>query len=71
MIAEIGGLWVSIRGASIPGDSLDEQHSEWFLERVRLFCIHSFRRISWMSDMTTGESLLLDDLQGAATTVPL
>jgi hypothetical protein len=34
MIAEIGGLWVSIHGASIPGDSIDEQHSEWTLELI-------------------------------------
>ncbi len=34
MMAEIGGLWVSIHGASIPGDSLDEQHSEWSLELI-------------------------------------
>ena len=31
MVAEIGGLWVSIHEASIAGDSLDEQHSEWSL----------------------------------------
>src|ERR1700693_4641238 len=34
MIAEIGGLWVSIHGGSIPGDSIDAQHSEWSLELV-------------------------------------
>jgi hypothetical protein len=34
MIAEIGGLWVSIHGASVPGDSIDEQHSEWTLELI-------------------------------------
>ncbi len=34
MMAEMGGLWVSIHEASIPGDSLDEQHSEWSLELI-------------------------------------
>jgi hypothetical protein len=34
MIAEIGGLWVSIHGASIPGDSIDEQHSAWTLDLI-------------------------------------
>jgi hypothetical protein len=34
MMAEIGGLWVSIHEASISGDSLDEQHSEWCLELI-------------------------------------
>ena len=28
MMAEVGGLWVSIHEASIADDSLDEQHSE-------------------------------------------
>ena len=34
MVAEIGGLWVSTHEASIAGDSLDEQHSEWSLELI-------------------------------------
>jgi hypothetical protein len=34
MAAEIGGLWVSIHEASIAGDSVDEQHSEWSLELI-------------------------------------
>jgi len=34
MMAEMGGLWVSIHEASIPGDSLDEQHSEWSLDLI-------------------------------------
>jgi hypothetical protein len=34
MMAEIGGLWVSIHGAPMPGDSIDEQHSEWSLELI-------------------------------------
>ena len=34
IMAEMGGLWVSIHEASIPGDSLDEQHSEWSLELI-------------------------------------
>jgi hypothetical protein len=34
MMAEIGGLCVSIHGASMPGDSIDEQYSEWSLELI-------------------------------------
>ena len=34
IMAEMGGLWVSIHEASIPGDSFDEQHSEWSLELI-------------------------------------
>jgi hypothetical protein len=34
MMAEMSGLCVSIHEASIPGDSLDEQHSEWSLELI-------------------------------------
>ena len=37
--------------------------------RVRLFCIHEFRRILSMTEMILGAFLLLDDLQGAATAV--
>ena len=34
VMAEMGGLGVSIHEAPIPGDSLDEQHSEWSLELI-------------------------------------
>jgi len=34
IIAEMGGLWVSIHETPIPGDSLDEQHSEWSVELI-------------------------------------
>ena len=34
MMAEMGGLRVSIHEAPIPGDSLDEQHSEWSLALI-------------------------------------
>src|SRR5260370_9645198 len=36
MMAEIGGLWVAIHEASIPGDFLDEHHSEWSLQLTDL-----------------------------------
>jgi hypothetical protein len=34
VMAEIGGLSVSVSVRPIPGDSLDEQHSQWSLELV-------------------------------------
>ena len=34
MMAEIGGLLVSIRQTAIPGDAADETHSAWTLELV-------------------------------------
>jgi len=34
VMAEIGGLSVSVRERPIAGDSLDEQHSQWSLELV-------------------------------------
>jgi hypothetical protein len=80
MIAEIGGLWVSIRGASIPGDSIDEQHSEWSLELIgvtgrRVTAAWCARRIWKQSRVVSeyhyahrqdGEPLSFDDLWIAA-----
>ena len=34
IMAEIGGLLISIRQTAIPGDAADETHSEWTLELV-------------------------------------
>ncbi len=34
MMAEIGGVSISIRNTSIPGDVADETHSEWTLDLV-------------------------------------
>jgi hypothetical protein len=76
MIAEIGGLWVSIRGASIPGDSIGEQHSEWSLELIgvtgrRVTAAWCARRIWKQSRVVSeyhyahsqdGEPLSFDDL---------
>jgi hypothetical protein len=80
MIAEIGGLWVSIRGASIPGDSIGEQHSEWSLELIgvtgrRVTAAWCARRIWKQSRVVSeyhyahsqdGEPLSFDDLWIAA-----
>ena len=56
MMAEMGGLWVSIHEASIPGDSLDEQHSEWFLELIGV----TGRRVTqaWCADGNSRASSL-------------
>jgi hypothetical protein len=80
MIAEIGGLWVSIRGTAIPGDSIDVQHSEWTLELIgvtgrRVTSTWSARRIWKQSRVVSeyhyahsqeGEALTVDDLWIAA-----
>lgn len=34
VMAEVGGLLISLRQATIPGDAADETHSEWTLELV-------------------------------------
>jgi hypothetical protein len=34
VMAEVGGLLISLRQAAIPGDAADETHSEWTLELV-------------------------------------
>jgi hypothetical protein len=76
MIAEMGGLWVSINGASIPGDSIDEQHSEWTLELIgvtgrRVTAVWCARRTWRQSRVVSeyhyahsqdGEPLSFDDL---------
>ena len=84
MMAEIGGLWVSIHQAPIPSDSLDEQHSEWFLELIgdtgrrvtQAWCV----RRRWKQSRVVseyhyahrqdGEALSFDDLRIAAPSDP-
>jgi hypothetical protein len=84
MMAEMGGLWVSIHEASIPGDSLDEQHSEWSLELIgvtgrrvtQAWCV----RRRWEQSRVVseyhyahrqdGEALSFDDLRIAAPSDP-
>ena len=34
VMAEVGGLLISLRQAAIPGDAADETHSEWTLELI-------------------------------------
>ena len=84
MIAETGGLWVSIHGASIPGDSIDEQHSEWTLELIgvtgrRVTAAWCARRIWKQARVVSeyhyahsqdGEPLSFDDLWIAAPRDP-
>ena len=84
MIAEIGGLWVSVHEASIPGDSLDEQHSEWSLELIgvtgrRVTAAWCARRTWKQSRVVSeyhyahsqdGEPLSFDDLRIAAPPDP-
>jgi hypothetical protein len=48
VMAEIGGLLVSIRQTAIPGDAADETHSEWTLEMVGISgrsCTMSWRAL--------------------------
>jgi hypothetical protein len=84
MMAEMGGLWVSIHEAHIPGDSLDEQHSEWSLELIgvtgrrvtQAWCV----RRRWEQSRVVseyhyghrqdGEALSFDDLRIAAPRDP-
>jgi hypothetical protein len=84
MMAEIAGLWVSIHEASIPGDSIDEQHSEWSLELIgvtgrRVTATWCARRIWKQSRVVSeyhyahsqdGEALSFDDLWIAAPRDP-
>ena len=84
VMAEMGGLWVSIHEASIPGDSLDEQHSEWSLELIgvtgrRLTQAWCVRRRWEQSRVVSeyhyahrqdGEALSFDDLRIAAPCDP-
>ena len=83
MMAEMGGLWVSIHEVSIPGDSLDEQHSEWSLELIgvtgrrvtQAWCV----RRRWKQSRVVseyqyahrqdGEALSFDDLRIAAPAI--
>ncbi len=84
VMAEMGGLWVSIHEASIPGDSLDEQHSEWSFELIgvtgrrvtQAWCV----RRRWEQSRVVaeyhyahrqdGEALSFDDLRTAAPSDP-
>jgi hypothetical protein len=84
MMAEIGGLWVSVHEASIPGDSLDEQHSEWSLELIgvtgRRVTVAWCARRTWKQSRVVseyhyahsqdGEPLSFDDLRIAAPRDP-
>ena len=84
IMAEMGGLWVSIQEAPIPGDSLDEQHSAWSLELIGV----TGRRVTqawcarrrWKQSRVVseyhyahrqdGEALSFDDLRIAAPRDP-
>ena len=84
VMAEMGGLWVSIHEVSIPGDSLEELHSEWSLELIgvtgrrvtQAWCV----RRRWKESRVVseyhyahrqeGESLSFDDLRIAAPCDP-
>jgi len=84
MMAEMGGLWVSIHEVSIPGDSLEQQHSEWSLELIGVtgrrvteaWCV----RRRWKQSRVVseyhyahrqeGEALSFDDLRIAAPCDP-
>ena len=84
MMAEMGGLRVSIHEASIPGDSPVEQHSEWSLELIgvtgrrvtQAWCV----RRRWEQSRVVfeyhyahrqdGEALSFDDLRIAAPSDP-
>jgi hypothetical protein len=84
MMAQIGGLWVSIHENAIPGDSIDERHSEWSLELIGL----TGRRVkaAWCARRTwkqsrvvseyhyahrqDGEPLSLDDFRISGSTDP-
>jgi hypothetical protein len=83
-MAEMGGLWVSIHEASIPGDSLDEQHSEWSLELIGVtgrrvteaWCVRRRWKHSRVvseyhyAHRQDGEALSFDDLRIAAPRDP-
>ena len=84
MMAETGGLWVSIHEVSIPGDSLDEQHSEWSLELIGVtgrrvteaWCVRRRWKQSHVvseylyAHRQEGEALSFDDLRIAAPRDP-
>ena len=84
MMAEMGGLWVSIHQAPIPSDSLDEQHSEWFLQLIgdtgrrvtQAWCVlRRWKQSRVVSEYhyahrQDGEALSFDDLRIAAPSDP-
>jgi len=45
VMAEVGGVSISIRGTAIPGDVIDETHSAWTLELVGVS--GKIRTVSW------------------------
>jgi hypothetical protein len=59
VMAEIGGLLVSIRQASIPGDAADETHSAWTLELIGVSsrtCSQSWRTLrKWKGSQVISE----------------
>jgi hypothetical protein len=59
VMAEIGGLSVSVSERRIAGDSLDEQHSQWSLELVgvtgRAFRVSWSLRRRWKQSRVVGE----------------
>ena len=84
MMAEMGGLWVSIHVASIPSDSLTEQYSEWSLELIgvtgrrvtQAWCVRrrweQSRIVSeyHYAHRQDGEALSFDDLRITAPSDP-
>ena len=82
VMAEIGGLQVSIRQISIPGDAAGETHSEWTLDLVGVSgrtCTLSWRALrKWNGSRVvyehhyehqqSGGPLTIDDLSFDATT---
>ncbi len=81
VIAEIGGLSISIRQTAIPGDAADETHSAWTLDLVGVSgrtCTLSWRALrKWNASLVvyehhydqqqSGGPLTLDDLSFGAT----
>jgi hypothetical protein len=84
VIAEGGGLSVSIRTTAIPGDAADETHSEWTLELVGVSgkpCTLSWRIFrKWVGAQVVrehhfdyeqvGGPLTFDDLEAAPLIAP-
>jgi hypothetical protein len=82
VMAEIGGLSISIRQIAIPGDAADETHSAWTLDLLGLSgrtCTLSWRSLrKWNASLVvyehhydqqqSGGPLTLDDLRFSATT---
>jgi hypothetical protein len=77
VMAEVGGVSISIRGTAIPGDEIDETHSAWTLElvgvsgKIRTVSWRTFRKWSdsrvvlehHYAPQQTGEPLTQDDLR--------